>query len=390
MSQGRISTRIRSEADVDQFQAPAPRLRRYRGSKARLLYLLMALSLAVAHARAQAQAPSIERIDPALDAIVPAGARFEPLRTDYFGFVEGPLWVPARPTGYLLFSDVPANRIYKWDGELSVWMAPSGFTGTDSSKAGMEYNNGRIQIIGLGSNGLALDREGRVLFCAHGDRVLKRREHDGTVTLLADRFDGRRFSGPNDVVVRSDGSIYFTDLFGGLRGDRSPSSRELPYALYRLANGTLQQLLREPAFVAAGDGSGVGPNGLAFSPDETLMYVGAGRSVLRYQVEADGALTHQSVLFSVDEGGIDGIKVDTAGNVYAMGGGGVSILTPKGTLLGRLRVTGANLAFGGDDGRTLYLAAQRDLYRIVLKIPGVRPMRTSLAGAGSGGRPSRP
>jgi gluconolactonase len=330
---------------------------------------------------AQAQAPRIERLDPALDAIVPAGATFEPLRTDYFGYLEGPVWVPARPSGYLLFSDVPANRIYKWDGQLSVWMAPSGFTGNDSSNAGMEYNNGRIQIIGLGSNGLTLDREGRVIFCAHGDRALKRREKDGTVTVLADSYEGRRFSGPNDVVVRSDGSIYFTDLFGGLRGDRSLAARGLPYGLYRLFNGKLERLLYEPSFGPAGDSPGVGPNGLAFSPDEKLLYVAASQYVLRYDVEPDGTLTNRGVLFDMGTGGVDGIKVDTAGNVYAMGQSGVSILAADGKLLGRLRVSGANLAFGGEHGKSLYLAAQRDLYRIDLKIAGIHPLPDDSTGS---------
>lgn len=344
-----------------------------RKAAARGLHIAALMALLTSYGHAQPQTPRIERLDPALDAIVPTNARFEPLRTDYFGFLEGPVWVPARPTGYLLVSDVPGNRIYKWDGELSVWMAPSGFTGADSSSVGMEFNNGRVQIIGLGSNGLTLDRQGRVVFCAHGDRALKRREHDGTVTVLADRFEGRRFSGPNDVVVRSDGSIYFTDLFGGLRGDRSRAVRELPYGLYRLANGRLQQLAEEPSFVPGGDGSGVGPNGLAFSPDEQLLYLGAGRYVFRYQLGRDGALGKRDVLYAMESGSVDGIKVDRNGNVYAMGQAGVSIISPGGKLLGRLRLAGANLAFGDDDGRSLYIAAQRDLYRIRLNIAGIGP-----------------
>lgn len=333
-----------------------------------------AAALMAVHAYAQAQSPRIERLDPGLDAIVSPSATFEPLRTDYFGYLEGPVWVPATPSGYLLVSDVPGNRIYKWDGQLSVWLSPSGFTGTDSSNAGMEYNNGRIQIIGFGSNGLTLDREGRVVFCAHGDRAVKRREKDGSVTVLADRFEGTRFTGPNDVVVRSDGSIYFTDLYGGLRGDRSRAARGLPYGLYRLKDGAVQRLLSEPSFGPSGNSPDVGPNGLAFSPDERLLYVAAGQYVLRYDVSGNGSLVPHGVLFDMGGGGVDGIKVDTAGNVYAMGEGGVSILTADGKRLGRFRVSGANLAFGGDDGRSLYIAAQRDLFRIELEIPGIHPL----------------
>src|SRR5438552_629138 len=160
-------------------------------------------------------------------------------------------------------------------------MDRSGFTGKDSSNVGMEYNNGRIQIIGLGSNGLTLDREGRVVFCTHGDRALKRREKDGTVTVLADRFEGKRFSGPNDVVVRSDGAIFFTDLFGGLRGSRDIRARELPYGVYVLKNGELHVLDREPSFGVNGEAPEVGPNGLALSPDEKQLYVGAGQNIFR-------------------------------------------------------------------------------------------------------------
>jgi gluconolactonase len=344
-------------------------------AKRRTHSVCVAIALSIAAvARGQEQSPRIERLDPALDAIIASDAKFEPLKTDYFGYLEGPVWVPATPAGYLLFSDVPANRIYKWDGRLSVWMEPSGFTGKDSLNAGMEFNNGRIQIIALGSNGLTLDREGRLVFCTHGDRALKRRDKDGTVAVLADRFEGKRFNGPNDVVVRSDGAIYFTDLFGGLRGNRSIGARELPYGLYLLKDAKLQVLDREPSFGTAADAPEIGPNGLAFSPDETHLYVGAGQNIFRYDVQIDGRLTNRTLLIDLGGGGVDGVKVDLAGNIFAMGPGGIWIVSPAGKPLGRLRIAGANLAFGDADGKTLYIAAGRDLYRIRLNAPGIHPI----------------
>lgn len=328
-------------------------------------------------ANAQEQSPTIERLDPALDAIVPPGARFEPLKTDYFGFLEGPVWVPDRGGEYLLFSDVPANRIYRWDGTLSVFMERSGFTGANPAGVGMELDNGRLRIIALGSNGLTLDRDGRLVFGTHGDRALKRREQDGSVTVLADRFEGKRFSGPNDVVVRSDGGIYFTDFLGGLRGGVNSQERELPFGVYLLKDGRVLALDREPLDQSADPSLGLPANGLAFSPDEKHLYVAAARNILRYDVQPDGRITNRAVhlfLESSDPGGTDGMKVDERGNIFATGPGGIWIISPQGRPLGRLRIAAANLAFGDSDGRTLYIAARRDLYRIRVTNPGVRPL----------------
>jgi gluconolactonase len=177
------------------------------------------------------------------------------------------------------------------------------------------------------------------------------------------------------VVVRSDGSIYFTDLYGGLRGDRSLAARGLPYGLYRLMNGKLERLLREPSFGPSGNSPGVGPNGLAFSPDERLLYVAAAQYVLRYDVHADGTLVSAGVLFDMGAGGVDGIKVDTAGNVYISGPRGLWIVSPEGKRLGLISGPEQphNFAWGGEDGRTLYLCAHTSIYRVRLNVVGARP-----------------
>lgn len=326
---------------------------------------------------AQAPAPRIEQFDPALSAIVSPTATIEALKTDYFGFLEGPVWVPDGGRGFLLFSDVPGNRIYKWDGALSVWMERSGFTGRDASNAGMQFNNGRIEVVALGSNGLTLDREGRLVFATHGDRALKRREKDGTITVLAERYEGHRFNGPNDVVVRADGTIFFTDLFGGLRGGANATVREMPYGIYALKDGALRALDRQPLAPDGDRSLGLSANGLAFSPDEKRLYVTVGRDILRYDVQPDGSLTNRAVHVHLDTpepGGCDGLKVDRAGDIFVMGPGGVWIVSPAGKPVGRIRVPGANLAFGDADSRGLYIAAQRDLYRVRVNVPGIRPV----------------
>lgn len=341
--------------------------------------LIACAAFIAAGATVGAQAPgsgaAIDRRDPGLDAIIAADATLEPLKTDYFGFVEGPVWVPAPGEGFLLFSDIPANRIYRWTpgGELSVFLERSGYTGTGSAEA-LQINNGRLQVVLLGSNGLTLDPQGRLVFCAHGDRAVKRLEPDGTVTVLADRYEGKRLNGPNDLIVRSDGAIYFSDIPGGLRSPDSPS-RELPFfGMFLLKDGVLRVLDQ--------DFGGGFPNGVALSPDEKHLYVGSGPNLFRYDVNADGTVANRQLLSTLAlpdaRGGADGIKVDRQGNVYARGAAGVWVISPSGTLLGIIRVPAANLAFGGADGRMLYLTAGRDLYRLPVKIPGVRPTPTQL------------
>ncbi|MBM3777316.1 MAG: SMP-30/gluconolactonase/LRE family protein [Acidimicrobiia bacterium] len=308
-----------------------------------------------------AQSPAgshVVRLDPALDAIIAPDARIEILKEDYFGATEGPVWV--KDGGYLLFSDQAANRVYKWaDGELSVHLEPSGFTGNmrDVNLNGAVYRLGRLYVALLGSNGLAIDHEGRLVLCTHGDRALVRIEKDGSRTVLADRYDGKKLNGPNDLAIASDGSIYFTDL--GVLGDK-----ELPPSVYRWKEGTLQLL--------ASSVQGGFANGIALSPDERHLYVAASRKIVRYDVQPDGRVANETVFVDMSQakerGGPDGIKVDRAGNVWFGGPGGLWIVSPAGTHLGTiLNERNVNMAFGDADGRGLYVTTFTGLVKIRLQ-----------------------
>jgi gluconolactonase len=304
----------------------------------------------------------VVRLDPALDEIVPSPARIEKL-AEGFLFTEGPVWV--RDGGYLLFSDPNDNRIYRWtpDGELSVFRTKSGYTGTDIAEYGQP-----------GSNGLTLDREGRLTINEHGNHRVTRLEKNGQLTVLADRWDGKRLNSPNDLVYRSDGALYFTDPPFGLPRFFDDPRKELPYSgVYRVADGRVQLLTTDL----------LGPNGLAFSPDEKFLYVDdwdvQKKVVMRYRVEPDGTLSHGEVFFDMTsepgDQALDGLKVDQRGNLYVSGPGGIWIISAAGKHLGTIRAPElpANFAWGDDDGRTLYLTARAGLYRMRLKIPGLRP-----------------
>jgi gluconolactonase len=303
----------------------------------------------------------IRRGDPALDAIVPANASIEKLAGGFI-FTEGPVWVP---DGYLLFSDPNANTIYRWtpDGQVSVFRTKSGYAGVDVAEYGQP-----------GSNGVTLDPEGRVTIDEHGNRRVVRIEKNGTLTVLADRYEGKRLNSPNDLVYRSDGTLFFTDPPFGLPKAFDDVRKELPFSgVYSLKDGRLT--------LATTDLSG--PNGLAFSPDEQYLYVAnwdeKKKVVMRYRAQPDGTLTNGEVFFDMTaapgEDALDGIKVDVRGNLYVSGPGGLWILSSEGKHLGT--IVGPehphNLAWGDADGRTLYLTAQTGLYRIRLNIPGVRP-----------------
>lgn len=302
------------------------------------------------------------RVDPAIDAIVPREARIERIATG-FQFTEGPLW---HPGGYLLFSDPNANAIYRWtpDGTVSVFRTKSGYSGVDIG----EYHQ-------PGSNGLTLDASGRVAINEHGRRRVVRIEPNGVTTVLADRFEGKRLNSPNDLVYKSDGSLYFTDPPFGLPKVFDDPGKELRVSgVYRLADGGLTQLVTELT----------GPNGLAFSPDEQFLYVDnwdvSRKVIMRYPVKADGTLGAGEVFLDVTkshpgEQAWDGLKVDRDGNVYAAGPNGIWILSPDGRHLGTISApeTPANMAWGDEDGRTLYMTARTSVYRIRLNIPGIRP-----------------
>jgi gluconolactonase len=300
----------------------------------------------------------VERLDPAMDAVVGPNPKIFKL-AEGFQFTEGPVWV--RRGGYLLFSDPNANTIYRYtpDGSLEVFRRPSGYDGA----AVAEYHQ-------PGSNGLTVDREGRLLVNEHGNRRVVRLERDRTVTL-AHTLEGKRLNSPNDLVLRSDGTLFFTDPPFGLPRVFDDPRKELPFSgVYSLREGKLQLL----------DRSLTGPNGIAFSPNERYLYVGnwdeKKKVVMRYEVNADGTVGNGRVFFDMTaapgEDALDGIKVDRAGNLYVSGPGGLWVISPEGKHLGTIRAPRHihNMAWGDSDGKTLFLCARDRLYRMRLGITG--------------------
>jgi gluconolactonase len=305
--------------------------------------------------------PIVTRLDPRFDRLVPPGAILEKVVDDH-GWAEGPLWV--RDGGYLLFSDVVRNTIYRWkegEGE-TVFLRPSGYTGSRPF-TGPEP----------GSNGLALDPRGRLVFCQHGDRRIIRREADGRLTVLVERFDRKRINSPNDLVFKSNGDLYFTDPPFGLPGTFDDPGKELPYqGVYRLAHdGRLTLLTKELS----------APNGIAFSPDERTLYVSnADRRRLvwmAFDVNSEGTVGKGRVLYNGTEsfagrrGTADGMKVDSQGNIFGAGPGGVYVFSPDGAMLGWFDFGGnvGNVAWGGD-GSTLFITANAAVYRVRLTTRG--------------------
>ncbi len=269
-----------------------------------------------------------------------------------FEFTEGPLW---HPKGFLLFSDIPANTIYQWipNEKPGVFRRPSG-----------------------NANGNTLDRDGRLITAEHSNRRVSRTEKDGTVVTLASQYEGKRLNSPNDLVVKSDGSIYFTDPPYGINSKQEELGF---YGVYRLApDGTLSVLVRD--FVR--------PNGIAFSPDEKKLYVNDSEKghIRVFDVKPDGTLESGQVFAELKDPGKkgvpDGMKVDEEGNVYSTGPGGVWVFSSSGKELGKIEVpeVATNLAWGDSlrdssgsrDYKMLYITASNSLYRIRLKIPGVR------------------
>src|SRR5258708_2247976 len=311
----------------------------------------------------------VEKYDPALDAILPRDAQLEKV-AEGFGFTEGPIWIdagkpaiaPDSSEGFLLFSDPNNNTIYRCtpEGDVQIYRTKSGYTGENIGEYGQP-----------GSNGLTVDSQGRLTICQHGNRRVVRIEKNGVTTVLADRYDGRRLNSPNDLVYRSDGTLFFTDPPFGLPKFHNDPRRDTPFSgVYSVHDGKLQLVSTDFT----------GPNGLAFSPDENFLYVGnwddKKKVVYRYPVNANATLGKGELFFDMTsapgEDAIDGIKVDTAGNLFVSGPGGLWILSPEGKHLGTIRAPEHphNLNWGGADHRTLYLAAQTGIYRIRLNIPG--------------------
>jgi gluconolactonase len=277
--------------------------------------------------------------------ILAADARVEKLAGG-MTFTEGPVWFDDADGGHLIFSDIPANQLKKWSakGGLGVF------------RAGSNYANGNTR-----------DREGRLITCEHAARRVTRTEKDGRVTVLADRFEGKRFNSPNDAAVKSDGTVWFTDPpYGTPKGE----ARELDKQnVFRLdpASGRIT--------VVAADIDR--PNGLAFSPDEKRLYVadsGKVKQVYVFEVKDDGTLDGGRVFCTIDKGAPDGIRVDAAGRLFSSSGDGVQIFSTDGKLIGRILLpeSCANVAFGGAAGDELYMTAMKSLYRIKLAYPAVR------------------
>jgi len=336
--------------------------------KSAILFCVLACCMAAcssepppAAAPEKASIGSIERLDPALDALVPPGAEIEKL-ADGFTFIEGPLW---RPSGAVWFSDVVANVVLQWspDGSVSDVLRPGGYDG-DSLPAG-GYN---------GPNGMVGYKDGSVLLCQHGNRRIAQISADRQVTTFLDNVDGKKLNSPNDLVFHSDGSLYFTDPPFGLPKMDSDPAKELPNnGVYRWANGKVQLVVADMTR----------PNGIDFSPDYKTLYVAncdeARKVWMAYDVAADGTVSNGRVFAdatsSQADGLPDGLKVDEHGNVYATGPGGVWIYAPDGKHLGTIKPpeTPANCGWG-DDGKSLYMTARTGLYRIKLNVAGRKPL----------------
>jgi gluconolactonase len=319
----------------------------------------------------------VERLDPALDSIVPAKPVLEKVGTGPgFKWTEGPVWIPA---GYLLFAEIPSNSIRKWTpgAGVSVFMQPSGYK-ESAPFTGPEP----------GSNGMTLDSRGRLTVSGHAQRDVWRLEQmdpKAQVTILADSYQGKRLNSPNDLAYKSNGDLYFTDPPYGLPTlDKDPTKQLQINGVYRIP-GALSQKPGAPP-----DRTHLQllvtdlprPNGICFSPDEKYLYVNNSEPKklwMRYTVKADGTLTDGKVFFDATSdtrpGAPDGQKIDQQGNLYSAGPGGVWIFSPDGKHLGTLDIPErvGNVAWGGADHKTLFVAASSSIYSISLKVPGVYP-----------------
>jgi gluconolactonase len=304
---------------------------------------------------------AIIRAHPAIDALVPETAHVEKVASG-FRFTEGPIWLPS---GSLLFSDIHGNAVFEYrpGAGVSEFLRPSGCYGRESPDG-----------FSIGSNGLTLDAQGRLVLCEHGNRRITRLERDRSRTVLADRFEGKCLNSPNDLVYDSRGVLYFTDPpYGLLRQDEDPR-KELPFnGIFRVANGELELLSTDLDH----------PNGLAFSPDETVLYVANSsltrRKWARFEVTSDCRLGAHDVFYDLGDfpepAAPDGLKLDVRGNLYGAAAGGVWIFSPAGRHLGTIRVpeTPANCHWGDRHGKTLYITARTSVYRIRLLVEGIRP-----------------
>ena len=300
--------------------------------------------------------PAVQSLDPSFDKYRLPLAGIERLATG-LRWAEGPVWFG--DGRYLLCSDIPNNRIIRWDettGKVSDFRNPSNF-----------------------ANGHTRDRQGRLVSCEHGGRRVTRTEYNGDITVLMDSFDGKRLGAPNDVVVKSDGTVWFSDPPFGISGNYEgwKAEPELPQNVYCLDPETGE------AIVVAGDI--LGPNGLAFSPDESILYIVESRGVptrkiLAYDVAAAGrSISNKRVLIDAGPGTPDGFRVDVDGNLWCGWGmgdpglDGVMIFNPDGQPIGRIALPErcANVCFGGRANSRLFMAASQSVYALHVNVPGV-------------------
>ncbi|SRR5579875_848715 len=343
-----------------------------------LLALVIPVLYTACGSRSQESFGSIQRLNPRLNGIVPLDAKISRVATG-FKWTEGPVWISA--PGYLLFANIPANTIYKWDSNshaVSVFLRPSGYKGS-APFHGPEP----------GSNGMTLDPEGRLTVAGHAQRDVYRLETmdpQGQITILADSYQGKRLNSPNDLVYDTNGSLYFTDPPYGLQtqSDQDPQ-KQLPFSgVYRLPNAVriqpgspphnsdLQLLIKDLPR----------PNGIAFSPDQHYLYVDNSEPKkiwMRYSVNPDGSLSNGVLFYDATDdpspGAPDGMKVDQNGDIFSAGPGGVWIFAPDGTHLGTIRLNEkvSNCAWGDPDWKTLYITASTSVYTIRVNVPGIHP-----------------
>jgi gluconolactonase len=338
-----------------------------------------------AEADATPQPFAIEKSDPSLDNLIAPDAKLTTVAGG-FGFVDTPLWIRGRDgqPGYLVAVSIIDNVIYKVDqaGKVSVFLDKAGYSGDDFLHDGKLAYIGRMHLILMGPGCVAVDRQGRIVWCAGQDRAVKRLEKDGTRTTLATGFEGKRFNGPNDVAIAADGSIYLTDSDVGLRGGINGGLSEMPDSVWRIKDGKVTMVVSRETL-------GAEPNGIALSPDDKYLYLSAGTmskdpKIMRYPVKPDGSVGPGEV-WTRGHGIGDGMKTDKAGNLWSTEPfpAYVRITSPQGKQLGLLRLPtlgdaeprktacASSLTFGGDDAKTLYISACEHIYSIPVKTTGI-------------------